>query len=59
MVGLSPCLLQLVAQVVPLLDQPRLIGLDPLNQRLQQVLHLGSLFTVLAVLTVGILASAL
>jgi hypothetical protein len=53
-VSLGSCLLQLVAQVVPLLDQLCLIGLDPLHQRLQQVLDLGPLFTMLAVLAVGI-----
>jgi len=45
-VSLGAGFLQLIAQVVALLKQLGLIGLDPLHQCLQQVLHLGPLFAV-------------
>jgi hypothetical protein len=59
MISLSPRLLRFCLRCVTLLDQPGLIGFHPLHQRLQQVLHLGPLLTVLAILAVGILAGPL
>jgi hypothetical protein len=47
MVGFGARLLQLVAQVVALLDQSRLFGLHPLNQRLQKLFAEGACQPVL------------